>query len=488
MADLQTLEHLELDLTPRSRGHVVRVADGVARVVGLASVGSEELIRFDSGALGMALELSTTDTGVVLLTQRDTVRATDGARCLGRLPDVPTGSTLLGRVIDPIGRPLDGRPPPHGARRPVFAEAPAILERVPVERPLHTGITALDSAVPIGRGQRQLIVGDHNTGRTALALDIAVAQRDSGVRCVFVVIGSPMSRVLALRDTLAAAGALEHTVVLAAEAHAAAGLQVIAPAAGMTVAEAFRDEGQDVLVIMDDLTKHADAWRELALLLGRPPGREAFPGDIFYMHAELLERAAPLRSGGSITALPLVETSDGDLSSYIPTNLISITDGQVVLDAARFDRNERPAIDIGRSVSRIGGAAQAAVMRASARDVRIVLARADAMESLTRVGLEVDVETARTLQRGRVLRELFRQEQLSPRSLAEHVLTLVAVGSGALDATSPGDSPALLRSAFAEWRHLHPDDHGRLRRSEEPAEGWQARWQRLVAARVEDRP
>ncbi|MCB9683146.1 MAG: F0F1 ATP synthase subunit alpha [Alphaproteobacteria bacterium] len=477
------LADVVLDLAPRVTGHVVRVADGVATVQGLRDIGSDELVRLDDGALGMALELAPDHTGVVLLTDADHVRVGQGVRALGRLPDVPTGPGLLGRVLDPVGRALDGRPAPTGPRRPAYAPPPDLLARAAVDRPLHTGITALDAAIPIGRGQRQLVVGDHNTGRTALAVDIVVAQRHTGVRCVVVVVGSPMSRVLALRDTLARADALDHTVIVAAEAHATPGLQVLAPAAGMAVAEGFRDAGDDVLVVFDDLTKHADAWRELALLLGRPPGREAFPGDIFYLHAELLERAAPLRDGGSITALPLVETTDGDLSSYIPTNLISITDGQVVLDAARFDRNERPAIDIGRSVSRIGGTAQRPVMRQAARDLRIALARATSLEALTRVGLDVDPQTARALQRGRLLRALLRQERLSPRELPEQVLTLVAVDAGAWDDTPPDTAPTRLGDALRAWRALHPDDHAALAAGDTPAEGWRQRWLDVVAPR-----
>ncbi|MCB9678926.1 MAG: F0F1 ATP synthase subunit alpha [Alphaproteobacteria bacterium] len=477
------MDERTLDLRPVHRGYVSRIADGVAGVVGLEGVASEELVQFESGALGVALELSEAGAGVAVLTDPDSVRARDAVRPLGRTPDVPTGDALFGRVVDPLGRPLDGLPPPLGERRSVFGRPPEILERVPVERPLLTGITALDGAVPIGLGQRQLVVGDHNTGRTSLALDIVAAQRDRGVACVLVHVGGPVSRTFADRDSLAAVGALRNTVIVAGPAHTTAGLQFLAPMAGMAVAEALRDAGRDVLVVFDDLTKHADTWRQLALLLGRPPGREAFPGDIFYLHAELLERAAPLKSGGSITALPLVETTDGELSAYIPTNLISITDGQVVLDATRFDRNERPAIDIGRSVSRIGGAAQLPVVRAVSRDLRIMLAQADSLEALTRVGLDVDAETARTLHRGRVLRQLLRQDRLSPRGVVEHVLALSAVSGGALDDVEPADAPHRVFPAVAAWRRHRPEDAAALTAGEEPAEGWKGRWLEELAVK-----
>lgn len=468
-------------LRPVQGGYVHRVADGVATVVGLQGVASDELVRFESGALGIALELAERGAGVALLSKPDSVRSRDAAFGLGRPPEVPSGASLFGRVIDPLGAPLDGGPAPDGPRRSIFGRPPEILERRPVDQPLHTGITALDCAVPIGLGQRQLMVGDHNTGRTSLALDIVAAQRERDVCSVLVHVGGPMSRTLAARDALATAGALAQTVIVSGPAHVPAGLQFLAPAAGMAVAEALRDEGRDVLVVFDDLTKHADTWRQLALLLGRPPGREAFPGDVFYLHAELLERAAPVKPAGSITALPLVETNDGELSAYIPTNLISITDGQVVLDAARFDRNERPAIDIGRSVSRIGGAAQLPVVRAASRDLRIMLAQADALEALTRVGLDVDAETARTLQRGRVLRQLLRQDRLSPRSIADHVLSLVAVASGSLDEGEPEEAPEKVRRAIAAWRRSHPDDASTLDSGEEPPEGWKERFLALWA-------
>ncbi len=441
------------------RGAVVQVGDSVARVVGLPELGAEELLRFDSGALGMAYELAPDHTGVVLLDQVERVCVSEGVEAIGSLPSLPVGPGLLGRVIDPLGRPLDDRSQPRGEHRPLFREAPSLTERVPVDRPLLTGVMTIDSAIPIGRGQRQLIVGDRNVGKTALAVDIVSAQRAGDVTCVYVVVGQPISRVLGLREALDKAGALRNTVIVASDASDPPGLQYLAPYAGTTVAEHFRDSGQDTLVVYDDLTKHADAYRELALLLGRPPGREAFPGDIFYIHAQLLERATGLTEaagGGSITAFPIVETTDSDISAYIPTNLISITDGQVYLDAGLFERNQRPAIDIGRSVSRVGGAAQLPSLRATARNLRIVMSRFESLEALTRVGLDVDPATRRAVTRGRIMREFLRQPRFTVRRVFEQLLALTTVAEGWLDDVAQGDVRARVWSAAERLRAEHP--------------------------------
>ncbi|HUB06712.1 MAG TPA: F0F1 ATP synthase subunit alpha [Myxococcales bacterium] len=429
------------------RGAVAEVGDGVARVVGLAGVGAEELVAFDSGALGMAYELEPERTGVVLLEGADRVCAGEGVAPLGRLPSLPVGADLLGRVLDPLGRPLDDRPDPAGERRAVFREAPHLTQRAPVERPLLTGVMVIDAAIPIGRGQRQLFVGDRNVGKTSLALDVVAAQRPGDVACVYVVVGQPMSRVLSIRESLQKSGAMGNTVVIASDSADPPGLQYLAPYAGATAAEWFRDQGRDALVVYDDLTKHADAYRELALLLGRPPGREAFPGDIFYIHAQLLERATALDAragGGSVTALPLVETTESDISAYIPTNLISITDGQVYLDTALFERNRRPAVDVGRSVSRVGGAAQPSSMRAAARNLRITLSQFEALEALTRVGLDVDPATRQAVERGRILREVLRQPRFTVRTVSQQILALTAVGEGWLDGVAPVEAAQAL--------------------------------------------
>lgn len=429
--------NLDLSEGFRPRGIIRRVGDGVAFVVGLENVGYEELLLFDSGAFGMAYDIRRDSIGAILLTGVDEVCAGEGVVSLGQLPTTPVGPGTLGRILDPLGNPLDDGPSLNSDERfPLFRPAPEFIDRKSVDEPLLSGITIVDSAIPIGRGQRELIIGDRNTGKSAVALDVVANQKPGDVACVYVSIGQPMSRVLALRETLIRAGCYENTAIIAADASMAPGLQYLAPYAGASVAESFRDQGSHAVVVYDDLTKHADAYRELALLLERPPGREAFPGDIFYIHAELLERATAMRpesGGGSVTALPIIETTESDISAYIPTNLISITDGQIYLDTGRFERNQRPAIDIGRSVSRIGSSAQPDSIRAASKNLRILMSRFEALESLTRVGLDVDEATRATLRRGQLMRELLRQPRFAPRSPAEQVLLLTAVHEGWLE-------------------------------------------------------
>lgn len=476
----------QLDLTQgiKPRGIVRRVGDGVAFIAGLDRVGYEELLQFDSGALGMAYDLSEELTGAILLSGADRVREGDGVRGEGRLPELPVGPATLGRILDPLGNPLDEGPAlPLYPSLPLFRPAPEIIERKSVDEPLWTGVMAIDAAIPIGRGQRELIIGDRNVGKTSLALDIVAAQKSGDVACVYVIIGQPMSRVLTLRNTLERAGCLNNTAIIAADASASPGMQYLAPYAGASVAESFRDHGGHALVIYDDLTKHADSYRELALLLDRPPGREAFPGDIFYIHAELLERATARGAdagGGSVTAIPLIETTDGDIASYIPTNLISITDGQIYLDTVRFERNQRPAIDIGRSVSRIGGVAQSPLMRHTAKNLRIMLSRFESHESLTRVGLEMDVGMQETIKRGHLLRELLRQERLVPRDLVEQVIALTAVNENWLDGLAIKQArpfvEALVRLVRQELKPLV----AQLTTGELLAEGWHSAIAELV--------
>ncbi|PQO25620.1 F0F1 ATP synthase subunit alpha [Blastopirellula marina] len=424
-------DKLDLAAGIRLRGYVQQVGDGVAQVVGLGDVGYEELLRFDSGALGMAYDLAETSTGVILLSGTELVRQGEGVRGEHRLPDIPVGKSALGRIIDPLGNALDEGPrlSSHSSR-PLFQPAPEIVDRRSVDQSLWTGVMAIDAAISIGRGQRELIIGDRNVGKTSLAIDIVAAQKPGDVACVYVIVGQPMSRVISLRTTLEKAGCLGNTAIITADASSTPGMQYLAPYAGASLAESFRESGQHALVVYDDLTKHADAYREIALLLGRPPGREAFPGDIFYIHAELLERACAVceqKGGGSVTALPLIETTDGDISSYIPTNLISITDGQIYLDSVRFERNQRPAIDVGRSVSRIGSVAQSPGMRKAAKNLKILLSRCESLESLSRMGLEMDLGMQHTLERGRQLRELLRQGRLQPRDQLEQIIALTAI-------------------------------------------------------------
>ena len=452
-ARIRALPDLGLMGAMTPRGAVLRVGDGVALVSGLFEVGSEELVAFDGGALGIAYDLGESNTGIVLLSGAETVVAGQGALATGTPVSLLAGERLLGRVVDPLGRALDGHAVVATERRALFPEAPGLGVRASVTRPLLTGVTAIDAAVPVGCGQRQLIVGDRNVGKTALAMDIVFAQRHREVICVYAVIGQPLSRVLAIRDALSARDSLHHVVLVSAQAADEPGMQYLAPYAAMSIAEHFRSQGRDVLVVFDDLTKHADAYREMALVLGRPPGREAYPGDIFYSHAELLERATAFSDsagGGSITALPIIETTDGDISAYIPTNLISITDGQLYLDAARFERNQRPAVDVGKSVSRIGGAAQARAMRSASRNLRIELSRFESLEAVTRVGLDVDPQTQLALVRGRRLRELLRQPRFTPRPPQKQMLALLAATHGWLDNVSIAEAQEIVDGAYRQ--------------------------------------
>jgi F-type H+-transporting ATPase subunit alpha len=404
------------------------------------------------------------------------VRAGEGVVGTGRLPELPVGSSALGRVIDPFGHPLDeGGPLPTAERLPLFRPALELVERKAVDEPLRTGVLVIDAAIPIGRGQRELIIGDRNVGKTSLAEDVVAAQSGGDVACVYVVIGQAISRVLALRDSLDRAGALAHTAIVAADASMPPGMRYLAPYSGASLAEWFRDSGGHALVVYDDLTKHADAYRELSLLLDRPPGREAFPGDVFFVHAELLERAAARSAaagGGSVTALPLVETTESDIAAYIPTNAISITDGQIYLDSTRFARNERPAVDIGRSVSRIGGAAQPAVVRSAARNLRILYARFEELEGLSRVGLELESGAVSEIARGRLLRALLRQSRFAPRGIAEQVVALLAVSEGWLDGVAPGDALAACEQLLSRVRAELPEIAAALALGEVPGGDW----------------
>jgi F-type H+-transporting ATPase subunit alpha len=483
--DLMTVvAQLSLDDGLKPRGVVRRVGDGVAVVSGMDDVRYEELLTFDSGAFGIAFDLRQEALGAVLLSGASQVREGDGVIGMQRLPELPVGPEALGRVLDPLGNPLDEGPSLTAARRlPLFRPSPAIIQRKKVEQTLWTGVMAVDAAIPIGRGQRELIIGDRNVGKTALAIDIVSAQKLGDVACVYVMIGQPMSRVRALRETLERAGCLNNTVIIAAYASDSPGLQYLAPMAGATMAESFRDSGSHALVVYDDLTKHADAYRELALLLDRPPGREAYPGDIFYLHAELLERAAAMsvaQGGGSVTAFPLVETTDGDISAYIPTNLISITDGQIYLDTSRFERDLRPAIDIGRSVSRIGAIAQPPPMRKAAKNLKIQLSRFESLEKLSRVGLDIDMTTQTVLQEGNIVRALLRQGRFAPRSIGTQVLLLTAVSEHWLSDLEPAQAVAVANSLVEITAFRHPEITAALNQAEIPANGWKPLLKKLL--------
>jgi F-type H+-transporting ATPase subunit alpha len=445
----------EIDLQSRVEqvGRVETVADGVAMVSGLPGLRLHELVRFESGQLGFALTLDDDMAGCVLLDPADGIRAGQRVSGSGEVVRVPVGEDLLGRVVDPLGRPLDDGVLPVGERQPIERPAPAIIDRALISEPLQTGILAIDAMFPLGRGQRELILGDRGTGKTAIGLDCMINQRDSDVICVYVAIGQKSSGIRQVIDSLASYGRFDRCIVVASPAADPPGLQWIAPFAAMTMAEYFRDSGRHALVVIDDLSKHAATHRELALLTRQPPGREAYPGDIFYLHSRLLERAAKLSpdlGGGSLTALPIAETDAGNLSAFIPTNLISITDGQIMLDARLFHDGQKPAIDIGRSVSRVGGKAQAPVLRRAAESLRLEYAQFIELEIFTRLGGGSDARIAAQMARGTRIRQLLQQPQYVPLPLAGEIALLHALRQGLLDTLSPSQVIAF-RQGIGAW-------------------------------------
>jgi F-type H+-transporting ATPase subunit alpha len=430
----------------RDVGTVQRIGDGVAKLSGLPSARTEELVTFPTGVQSMVLNLERGSIDVILLGSDEGIQGGDLVTGSGERLQVPVGRKLLGRVISPLGDPLDGRGPVEATNTSYLErEAPAITERMPVHVPLYTGLKVIDAMLAIGRGQRELIIGDRHTGKSTLAIDAVINQRDSGVLCVVVAVGQKKSSTLSVIETLRRLQAMSYTTVVMSGPDDPPALRYLAPYAGCAMAEALMYDGNDVLIIYDDLTKHADAYRELSLLLRRPPGREAYPGDIFYLHARLLERAAKLSDelgGGSMTALPIVETQRGNISAYIPTNLISITDGQIVLDTDLFNRNVRPAVNVGQSVSRVGGAAQTEAMREVAGKLKLDLAQYQEVARFARFGTEVDEATQRQIQRGVRLEAALKQPEHEPMSLAEMIVVLTAASGGYLDEVPPGEVPA----------------------------------------------
>jgi F-type H+-transporting ATPase subunit alpha len=419
-------------------GRVVAVGDGVIWFAGLPSIGLEDLIETADGKQAFVFHLAADQVGAVLLDRSDTIRSGIEVRNRGRRLVLPVGDDWLGRVVDPLGRALDGAADPGGDEEfAIDGLAPPITDREKVNQPLYTGSKLVDTLLPIGKGQRQLIIGDPGTGKSAIAIDAVIHQKGQGTRCVYVMIGQKRSTVATVLSLLRKQGALDYTAVVVAEATALPGLQYLAPFAGCALAEAFMWRGHDTLIVFDDLTMHAHAYRALSLLLRRPPGREAFPGDIFYLHARLLERATRLaanQGGGSMTALPIIETEQGEISAYIPTNLISITDGQIYFDQRLFARGQLPAIDIARSVSRIGGQAQDAPIRREAGRIKLDYLQFLELENFTKLGAKVDEQTAKRLRRGQVLREALKQPRLAPLSAPHHMAWLIAINEGLLDA------------------------------------------------------
>ena len=418
-------------------GTVLQVGDGIARVYGLSKCMEGELLQFESGVYGMALNLEEDNVGVVILGSDREIKEGDIVKPTGEVAEVPVGENLIGRVVDALGKPIDGKGPViPAAYRPVENEAPGVLKRCSVHEPLQTGIKAIDAMLPIGKGQRELIIGDRQTGKTAIALDTILNQKGKDVICIYVAIGQKKSTVAQLVQTLENRGAMDYTLVVSATASDVAPLQYLAPYAGCAMAEYFMHQGRDVLIVYDDLSKHAVAYRAMSLLLRRPPGREAYPGDVFYLHSRLLERAARLSDdlgGGSITALPIIETQAGDVSAYIPTNVISITDGQIFLESELFFIGQRPAINVGISVSRVGGNAQIKAMKQVSSKIKLELAQYRELASFSQFGSDVDRETRARLDHGRLLMEVLKQRQYEPMDVIDQIVVIYAASNGFME-------------------------------------------------------
>ncbi|MEE9492842.1 MAG: F0F1 ATP synthase subunit alpha [Gammaproteobacteria bacterium] len=444
----QRIEGFEATSEARSEGTVVSLTDGICRVHGLADVMQGEMIDFGNELYGMALNLERDSVGAVVLGDYKTITEGDKVKCTGRILEVPVGEALLGRVVDSLGNPIDGRGPIEAAGfSPIEKIAPGVIERKSVDQPVQTGVKAIDAMVPVGRGQRELIIGDRQTGKTAVAIDAIINQKGTGVKCIYVAIGQKNSSVAAVVRKLEEHGAMEHTIVVSAGASDSAAMQYIAPYSGCSMGEYFRDKGEDALIIYDDLTKQAWAYRQVSLLLRRPPGREAYPGDVFYLHSRLLERAARVNTAfvekhtkgtvkgktGSLTALPIIETQAGDVSAFVPTNVISITDGQIFLESDLFNAGIRPAINAGLSVSRVGGAAQTNIIKKLGGGVRLALAQYRELAAFAQFASDLDETTRKQLERGQRVTELMKQSQYSPLSVAEMAISLFAANEGFLD-------------------------------------------------------
>ena len=442
-------------------GTVIEVGDSIARVYGLTAVKMGELVQFPNGLLGIAFNLEEDNVGVVILGADSEIREGATVRRTGRIVSVPVGDAVVGRVVDPLGQPLDDKGPISTSRtRPIETQAPTVVQRQPVSQPLQTGIKAIDGLIPIGKGQRELIIGDRQTGKTAIALDTIINQKGKNVICIYVAIGQKTSTVAQLYKILTDAGAMDYTTIIAANSSDPASLRYIAPYAGCAMGQELMYAGKDVLIIYDDLSKHAQAYREISLILRRPPGREAYPGDIFYLHSRLLERAAKLSDelgAGSLTALPVIETQQGDVSAYIPTNLISITDGQIYLETGLFYSGIRPAIDVGLSVSRVGGAAQTKAMKSVAGQLRLELSQYRDLAAFSKLSSDLDKATQAQLSRGEKITETLKQPQFEPLALEQEVIQIyVAVKDFLADV--PTERIAQFHKEFYEFlKTAHPD-------------------------------
>ena len=429
----EQITHYQSQIRLTDVGTVVTVGDGIAHIHGLENCMSGELLEFPGGVYGMAQNLEEDLVGAVILGSDQNIREGDTVKRTKRIVEVPVGEAMLGRVVDALGKPIDGKGPINTTEsRPVECPAPGIIERAPVNVPLQTGIKAIDYMIPIGSGQRELIIGDRQTGKTAICLDTIINQKGTGVVCVYVAIGQKRSTVAQVAETLAKNGAMDYTCIVAATASESAPLQYIAPYAGCSIGEYLMHKGKDVLVIYDDLSKHAVAYRALSLLLHRPPGREAYPGDVFYLHSRLLERAANIQNGGSLTALPIIETQAGDVSAYIPTNVISITDGQIFLETELFNSGIRPAVNPGISVSRVGGNAQIKAMKKVAGTLKLAYSQYRELQAFSQFGSDLDADTKKRLNQGERIVEVLKQPQNSPIPVEKQVIIIFAVVSGEL--------------------------------------------------------
>ena len=461
------IEGLNLKAEARTEGTVVSLSDGIARIHGLSDVMQGEMIEFPGGVFGLALNLERDSVGSVILGQYEHISEGDTCRCTGRILEVPVGEALLGRVVDSLGKPIDGKGEINtGMTQPIEKIAPGVIQRQSVSQPVQTGLKSIDAMVPVGRGQRELIIGDRQTGKTAVAIDAIINQKGTGIKCIYVAIGQKASSINTVIRKLEEHGAMEHTIIVAATASDSAAMQYIAPYAGCAMGEYFRDRGEDALIIYDDLTKQAWAYRQVSLLLRRPPGREAYPGDVFYLHSRLLERASRINAAeverltkgavkgktGSLTALPIIETQAGDVSAFVPTNVISITDGQIYLETNLFNSGFRPAINAGLSVSRVGGAAQTKIIKKLGGGVRLALAQYRELAAFSQFASDLDEATRKQLERGQRVMELMKQKQYSPLSVAQMAISLFAVDRGYIDDVElikVGDFEAALHSYMA---------------------------------------
>lgn len=436
-----SISEVRKEFTPKTEwkeiGIVTGIASGIARVSGLPGVGYEELLKFPGNLFGIAFDIDEHEIGVIILGESSQLNVGDAVESTGRVVDVPVGNTLLGRIVNPLGEALDDKGNISFQKRyPIERSAPTIMKRAPVNVPLQTGIKVIDAIIPIGKGQRELILGDRQTGKTAIAIDTIINQKDKNVICVYCAIGQRASSIVKVIERLKEQSALEYTIVMVTEGNDSPGMQYIAPYAATSMGEFFMEQGKDVLIVYDDLTHHARAYRELSLLMRRPPGREAFPGDVFYIHSHLLERSTHLNEslgGGSLTALPIIETEAQNMSSYIPTNLISITDGQLYLSPKLFELGVLPAIDIGKSVSRVGGKAQLAAYRAVAGDLKLAYAQFEELETFARFGTRLDESTRKIIEHGKRIRECLKQAELQPIPVPEQIVLLLALTHNLLD-------------------------------------------------------